>query len=218
MCNGHISRSKDNRLGTELVEVWRLGSKGNAGRRPSAESLDELDQFTTGVCPKTWIATEQVERSRRVGICALQLRKNATYLTLDAIRRLVQRYRRLRGLDDIIARMVKRKHNRRPYGNRRPIVTKQVRLVCWYLLYRIPIGWAITEEDERAACIKFKLVWELWERAKWLKPLIKTVLEKRERRKAFLVANGWIYKGWTPPKPGEKERGSPDWWRSRPEY
>jgi hypothetical protein len=129
-----------------------------------------------------------------------------------------QRYRRLRGLDDILARMVKRNHNRRPYGNRRPIVTKQVRLVCWYLLYRIPIGWAITEGDERDACLKFNLNWELWERAKWLKPLIKTVLEKRERRKAFLVANGWIYKGWTPPKPGEKERCSPDWWRSRPEY
>jgi hypothetical protein len=115
-------------------------------------------------------------------------------------------------------RMVKRKHDRRPYGNRRPIVTKQVRLVCWYLLYRIPIGWAITEGDERDACIKFKLNWGLWQTAKWLKPLIKAVLEKRERRQAFLVANGWIYKGWTPPKPGEKERGSPDWWRSRPEY
>jgi hypothetical protein len=90
--------------------------------------------------------------------------------------------------------------------------------VCWYLLYRIPIGWAIAEGDERDACLKFKLNWGLWETAKWLKPLIKSVLEKRERRQAFLVANGWIYKGWTPSKPGEKERCSPDWWRSRPEY
>jgi len=79
MGEGHISGSKDNRLGTELVEVWRLSSKGNGGRRPSAESLEELDQFTSRVCPKTWIATEQVERGRKVGICALQFRKNATY-------------------------------------------------------------------------------------------------------------------------------------------
>src|SRR5260221_1296265 len=123
-----------------------------------------------------------------------------------------QRYRRLRGLEGIIARMTKVKHNRRPYGNRRPIVTKQVRLVCWYLIYRIPIGWAITEGDERAACIKFKLNWGLWETAKRFKPLIKAVLEKRGSRKAFLVAYGLTYKWTKRSRPRDDECGSTEWW------
>jgi hypothetical protein len=52
------------------------------------------------------------------------------------------------------------RHNRRPYRDPDAQPVKWMKLIQWWLLYRVPIDVVITPEIEAAACRRFKIPWE----------------------------------------------------------
>lgn len=83
--------------------------------------------------------------------------------------------------------------------------TKQMRLVCWFLLHRVHPETLPTEEHEREACKRFRLQWEKWTAAKLQFPgLIEKVHAKRARVLAYGRIHGKVTLGWTPPDPADR--------------
>lgn len=83
-------------------------------------------------------------------------------------------------------------------------VSKHVRLVCWWLVYRVDPARNLIPEDETAACAHAKMPLERWEATKSDHPREwEKVLSKRARRRAWLEENGTVPDGWTPPDPSD---------------
>jgi hypothetical protein len=98
----------------------------------------------------------------------------------------------------------------RPSGAR---PDKRLRLLLWFLLYKVPALDDISRKQEIDACIHCHLTAEFMEVAKrestkqW-----SNMLAKRDRRRVFLKEHGFIHDGWTPPAPNEpRSRNFPTW-------
>jgi hypothetical protein len=90
---------------------------------------------------------------------------------------------------------------------------KRIRLILWWLLYRVPIDVDIQDNS----------LWRLHARKhlklgkEWLRDIEarapyhwKRMLEKRARRLEYAKAHGgYCLEGWTPPAPGEPIRNAP---------
>jgi hypothetical protein len=103
----------------------------------------------------------------------------------------------------------------------KPQPTHQVKLVAWYLIYRVSLNWAAIPDTEIAkACERFNLSLETWIRQETAFGLLKKVYSRRAQLRgqqplnatssfhAAPVANG-DEKNAAPAKPSELER----WWR-----
>ena len=76
---------------------------------------------------------------------------------------------------------------------RRPAPTKQMRLVGWFLTYRVHPEHALCEEHERRACARVNLPWERWLDGRERFPaLMEKVHADRARRYSYLVHTGSI--------------------------
>ena len=95
------------------------------------------------------------------------------------------------------------RHNRRPYRDPNTQPVKWMKLIQWWLLYRVPIDMIITPDIEAAACVRFKIPEWKWEEAKKRFPsLLQKVNQKRLRRMEYVLATGKLPPaGWTPPDP-----------------
>lgn len=80
--------------------------------------------------------------------------------------------------------------------------TRQMRLICWFLVHRVCIRASVTPEHERNACKRVNLSLSGWEDARLRFPqLLDSVRARRARRYAFLLEHGSVPVGWTPPDP-----------------
>lgn len=95
------------------------------------------------------------------------------------------------------------RHNRRPYRDPNAQPVKWMKLIQWWLLYRVPIDMIITPQLEAAACVRFKIPEWRWEEAKKRFPnLLHKVNQKRLRRIEYFLATSKLPPaGWTPPDP-----------------
>jgi hypothetical protein len=96
-----------------------------------------------------------------------------------------------------------RLHNRRPYRDLNAQPVKWMKLIQWWLLYRVPIDAIITPQIEVDACMRFKIPEWKWEEAKKRFPrLLPKVNQKRLRRIEYALQTGTLPPaGWTPPDP-----------------
>ena len=62
------------------------------------------------------------------------------------------------------------RHNIRPYRDPNAQPVKWVKLMQWWLVYRVSIDMIITPQIESAVCIRFKVPEWNWEEAKCLSP------------------------------------------------
>jgi hypothetical protein len=78
-----------------------------------------------------------------------------------------------------------------------------MKLIQWWLVYRVAIDAIITPEIESAACIRFNIPEWKWEEAKQRFPsLLPKVNQKRLRRMEYVLATGkFPPNGWTPLDP-----------------
>ena len=76
-----------------------------------------------------------------------------------------------------------------------------MKLIQWWLVYRVPIDMIITPTVEAAACARFKIPEWKWEEAKKRFPsLLPKVNQKRLRRMEYGLEAGKLPpNGWTPP-------------------
>lgn len=80
-----------------------------------------------------------------------------------------------------------------------------MRLVTWFLVFRVHPEHACTEEHEAAACERVNLPWRRWQEAKERFPrLMANVSAKRARRLAYMVEHGSIDLNWCPPDPARR--------------
>jgi hypothetical protein len=94
-------------------------------------------------------------------------------------------------------------HNRRPCSDPNAEPVKWMKLIQWWLVHRVPIDVKITPEIEVAACERFKVPPEKWDKAKKRFPLLlPKVNRKRLRRIEYAIETGMFPPvGWTPCDP-----------------
>lgn len=85
------------------------------------------------------------------------------------------------------------------------IPSKHFRLVCWFLIYKVPPRVTDWRSFVPKACQHAKMPAAAFEAAsrRWPREL-KKVAEKRRRRLAWLKAHGAVPGGWTPPDPKDR--------------
>jgi len=95
----------------------------------------------------------------------------------------------------------------RPSSSDKP--TKHFRLICWWLVYRVPAEKPLDRQNEVDACRHSRLALHLWDAGKVLWPREWTkVLAKRQRRLEWLIEHGSVPDGWCPPDPRDPRRTS----------
>lgn len=84
-----------------------------------------------------------------------------------------------------------------------------IKLVLWFLLYRVPVEDELTPTIEQSAVVhaKFKGGWSEWLKAreKWPKQY-ERMLTKRRLRAEFQDQHGSVPDGWSPPVDGQNNR------------
>ena len=95
---------------------------------------------------------------------------------------------------------------------RRPLPTRQMRLVAWFLVHRVRLGATVTAEHVQRACVRVNLSLEAWEAGCAMFPdLLASVGRKRARRWAYALEHGEIQIGWTPPDPNNPRTAARAW-------
>jgi len=82
-------------------------------------------------------------------------------------------------------------------------------LVCWRLLFHVPVAKELDRQDELDACLHARLGVAVWDAGKalWPREWAK-VLAKRQRRLDWFNKHGSVRDGWTPPDPKDPRRTS----------
>ena len=84
----------------------------------------------------------------------------------------------------------------------RPAPTKQMRMVCWFLIFRVHPEHSLEVEHEVRACERVSLSWERWLWACEKFPaLMGSVYRKRAQRLDYLRSHGSIGLNYLPPDP-----------------
>ena len=93
-----------------------------------------------------------------------------------------------------------------------PRPTRQMRLVCWFLVHRVRLLVPLTVEHMRRACAQVNFSADAWKAACQRYPrLLASVVCKRARRRAYLLEHGEIREGWTPPDPNNYRTAARAW-------
>ena len=96
------------------------------------------------------------------------------------------------------------RRTQRTFCPRPPTPTKQMRLVCWFLVFRVHPQHALETEHEVRACERVRLSWERWQAAREQFPVLMAgVCGRRARRLAYLLAHGSIGLNYCPPADGD---------------
>ena len=169
------------------------------GRTPKWQDGQTLTRLLRALVDPTYLTKAAVARAAGIGYATLA-RWQAEHPELDDLWQSARhgRYRLRQAARSSRAAA-------RTLLPRRPAPTKQMRLVCWFLVFRVHPEHSLGLAHEHRACERVRLSWERWQAVKDQFPsLIESVYTKRARRLSHLIKHGSIDINWCPPDPARR--------------